>query len=315
MWLTVLLIVVALVLIVFLVLNYVFPEFTAGQLMALRLKGGGFADKRLTIPGFTIAYWEAGVGEPLVLVHGMGVDRGTLLDVAEKLKQNYRVILPDLPGFGDSDKPADADYGINAQVENLREIISALGLTKVHLGGHSMGGWISAGFAATYPQTLASLWLIAAAGSSDLERGLPMQAFRRGEYLLCCEKPSDLPGIMKLAMVKVPTLPHFIWETLGRRAAANYELHKRIFKTISDDLAGYDLESRLPSIKAPTLLVWGDSDQLVPPSSLETFKRLIPNAKGIMMQHIGHVPQMEAVTACAGDYIAFRQSLQGAAGA
>lgn len=306
MWLTILLVIVAVVLMLFLSLNYLLPEFTAGRLLALRIKAGGFVDNRLKIPSFTIAYWEVGQGEPLVLVHGMGVDRGTLLDVAFKLKHKYRVILPDLPGFGDSDKPANADYSIKAQVENLRQFILALGLSQVHLGGHSMGGWIAAGFAATHPEMVASLWLIAAAGTSDLERGVAMQAYRRGEYVLCCERPSDLRRIMKLVMVKVPTLPHCLWVTLGRRAAANFELNKRIFKTIMDDVASYNLEGRLAGIKAPTLLVWGDADQLVPPSALETFKRLIPNSRGILMEHVGHVPPTEAADACANSYIAFR---------
>jgi triacylglycerol lipase len=258
--------VVALVLICIVGLNYIFPEFTAGQLLALRLKVMGFSDKRVRIPGFNIAYWESGQGEPLVLVHGMGVDRGTLLDVAGKLNRKFRVILPDLPGFGDSDKPETGDYGIEAQVDHLRQFIEAIGLTRVHLAGHSMGGWISAGLASSSPDMVASLWLIAAAGTSDLDHSVAMEAHRRGEYVLCCRMPSDLRGIMKLAMVKLPTLPHCVWETLGRRAAANYELHKKIFDRIMADVTGYDLEKRLPGIKAPTLLLWGDSDRLVPPS-------------------------------------------------
>ena len=301
--------VVALVLICLICLNYLFPEFTARQLLALRLKVMGFSDNRVRIPGFNIAYWEAGTGEPLVLVHGMGVDRGTMLDVAGKLKQQFRVILPDLPGFGDSDKPEAADYGIQAQVDHLRQFIEAIGLRQVHLGGHSMGGWISAGLASSHPEMIASLWLIAAAGTSDLEGSVAMEAYRRGEYLLCCRTPQDLRGVMGLAMVKLPTLPYCVWQTLGRRAAANYELHKKIFDRISADVAGYDLEKRLSGIKAPTLLVWGDSDRLVPPSALETFKRLIPNARPILLSSVGHVPQMEAIDRCATDYLAFRQSI------
>ena len=153
------------------------------------------------------------------------------------------------------------------------------------------------------------IWLIAAAGTSDLEGSVAMEAYRRGEYLLCCRTPQDLRGVMGLAMVKLPTLPYCVWQTLGRRAAANYELHKKIFDRIMADVAGYDLEKRLSGIKAPTLLVWGDSDRLVPPSALQTFKRLIPNARPILLSGIGHVPQMEAIDRCATDYLAFRQSI------
>ncbi|MGP8123114.1 MAG: alpha/beta fold hydrolase [Xanthobacteraceae bacterium] len=302
-------VVVALVLICIVGLSYIFPEFTAHQLLALRLKVMGFVDKRIRIPGFNIDYWEAGAGEPLVLVHGMGVDRGTLLDVAGKLKSKFRVILPDLPGFGDSDKPETADYGIEAQVNNLRQIIEALGLRRVHLGGHSMGGWISAGLASSSPDMVASLWLIAAAGTSDLEHSVAMDAWKRGDYVLCCRTPADLRGVMQLAMVKLPTLPYCVWQTLGRRAAANYELHKRIFDRIMADVAGYDLDKRLPAIKAPTLLLWGDSDRLVPPSALETCKRLIANARPVLLPGVGHVPQMEAIDRSANEYLAFRQSI------
>jgi triacylglycerol lipase len=172
-----------------------------------------------------------------------------------------------------------------------------------------MGGWISAGLASSSPDMVASLWLIAAAGTSDLDHSVAMEAHRRGEYVLCCRMPSDLRGIMKLAMVKLPTLPHCVWETLGRRAAANYELHKKIFDRIMADVTGYDLEKRLPGIKAPTLLLWGDSDRLVPPSALQTFKRLIPNAKPILLDRVGHVPQMEAIDRSAAHYLAFRQSI------
>jgi abhydrolase domain-containing protein 6 len=302
-------VVIALAVLGMVCLNYLLPEFTARQLLGFRLKVMGFSDRRLQIPGFNIAYWEAGEGEPLVLVHGMGVDRGTLLDIAGKLKQQFRVILPDLPGFGDSDKPEQADYGIQAQVEHVRQIIEALGLHRVHLCGHSMGGWICAGLASTHPEMVASLWLISAAGTSDLEHSLPMEAFKRGEYVLCCRTPADLPGVMQLAMAKLPTLPYCVWQTLGRRAAANFELHKRIFDRIMADIEGYDLEKRLPGIEAPTLLVWGDSDRLVPPSALQTFHRLIPQSRPILLAGVGHVPQMEATDRCASEYLAFRKSL------
>ena len=86
--------------------------------------------------------------------------------------------------------------------------------------------------------------------------------------------------MMGLAMVKLPTLPYCVWQTLGRRAAANYELHKKIFDRIMADVAGYDLEKRLSESKAPTLLVWGDSDRLVPPSALQDVQAADPERLG-----------------------------------
>ena len=292
-----------------------FPETVADFLADLPRRKAGLAERRLRISGFDIAYWEGGAGEPLVLVHGLGASRATFVAVARHLTPRYRVIIPDLPGYGDSGKPPDADYGIDAQVEYLDRFLLALGIGRAHFGGNSMGGWIVAAYAARFPAKVASLWLLAAAGTDDLRRSVASVAYlERREYILLPRRPEDLRQIFALILHKVPPLPWCVWQTLGRRAAANFPLHQRIFDDLAARAEDYRLEPRLPGIMAPALLVWGQHDTVVPISALDTFHGLLPRSEKILLADVGHVPQMEAPDRVAADYLAFRQRLGGNAG-
>lgn len=146
-------------------LDRYFPEQATRWGMALERSQSKLEERTLKIPGFEIAYLEGGSGEPLVLVHGIGADKDNFTRAARWLTPHYRVIAIDLPGFGQSSKPEQADYGIPAQVERLDEIMQALKLPRAHFGGSSMGGWIIASYAAKYPDKAASLWLLGAAGT------------------------------------------------------------------------------------------------------------------------------------------------------
>lgn len=287
-----------------------FPESAADFLAGLSRRRAGLAEGRLAIPGFDIAYWEGGTGEPLVLIHGMGASRATFVAVAGYLTPHYRVIIPDLPGFGDSGKPADADYGIEAQVAYLERFLAALGLSRCHLGGNSMGGWIAAAYAARFPARVASLWLLAAAGTEDLRSSIATTAYlERGEYILLPRRPEELRQVFELILHKVPPIPRCMMIAMGRRAAANFPLHKRIFDELVERAEGCRLEPCLPGITAPTLLVWGRHDRVVPPSALETFHALLPRSETILLDDVAHVPQVEAPRRVAGDYLEFRRRL------
>jgi len=111
--------------------------------------------------GTRFVYLEGGSGEPLVLVHGFGADKDNFTRVARWLTPHYRVIVPDLVGFGESAHLPEADYHYAAQAARVHAFVQALGLGRVHLGGNSMGGGIAMSYAAQHPQEVASLWLIA----------------------------------------------------------------------------------------------------------------------------------------------------------
>src|SRR5436853_5216754 len=104
----------------------------------------GLERKEIELPGgLHYAYLDGGHGEPLMLLHGFGANKDNFLRVARFLTARYRVIVPDHIGFGESAHPRDADYSPAAQAERLRALAQSLGMTRLHLGGNSMGGQIA----------------------------------------------------------------------------------------------------------------------------------------------------------------------------
>jgi pimeloyl-ACP methyl ester carboxylesterase len=257
------------------------------------------------VPGFTMPYLEGGRGEPLVLVHGFGADKDNFARIARFLTPHFRVIAPDLPGFGDATRDPRADYRISDQVARLRAFLQALGLGRVHLGGSSMGGFIVAQYAATYPDEVASLWLLDPAGTQaafDTEVARHYQ--QSGEVPLLVRTPAAFETLLAAVTYRKPFLPHSLRHVLARRAVADLDLHTRIFAQFSRESPL--LEPALPALRAPALIVWGERDRMLSPAAAAPMGRLIPLSEVIVMPGVGHLPMLECPRAVARDYLRFR---------
>lgn len=128
--------------------------------VATERKIAGLSLKHATLSEGSIAYLEGGKGTPILLLHGFGADKDNWVRMAKHLTKKYRVIAPDLPGFGESFKRAELDYDVTSQVARLSEFADKLGLTQFHIGGNSMGGYIAANYAVTCPEHIECLWLL-----------------------------------------------------------------------------------------------------------------------------------------------------------
>ncbi|MCP3952871.1 MAG: alpha/beta hydrolase, partial [Desulfobacterales bacterium] len=107
-----------------------------------------------------IEYLEGGQGDTLLLLHGFGANKDNWTRIGKHLTPHFRVIAPDLPGFGESGKNPDGDYSISAQARFVKDFVQALGIKSFHIGGSSMGGNIAGAYASSNPETLKSLLLI-----------------------------------------------------------------------------------------------------------------------------------------------------------
>lgn len=302
------LIVLALLLAGLTAFDYLAPYEAVRLGLKLEQDRSGVHEARAQIPGFELAYYDGGAGEPLVLIHGFGADKSNFLRSARFLTPQYRVLIPDLPGFGDSSKPDTATYTIDEQVERLRQFVQGLGLKRVHLGGSSMGGQIALTWAGKYPDEVASLWLLGPAGTAaGYDSELRRHYQQTGEILLVAKTPEDHARIRDFVMSKPPWLPHSFKRVLGEQAAANFALHSKIFAGLSQETP---VEVRFPRIDVPALVVWGTEDRALNPKGADTLKALIPRAQVILMPGIGHLPMVEATAQTAADYLAFRKSLQ-----
>jgi len=279
-------------------------------LMRLARRLLGLREQEIEIAGVRMVYSEGGQGEPLLLLHGLGASRATFDAASATLIRHYRILIPDLPGFGESGNAPDGDYGIDAQVEWVERFVQAIGLPSFHLGGNSMGGWIAAAYAAKYPHRVKSLWLLAAAGTGEMLDTEAVKARQeRGDYLLLARSIAEFDAVMERIFYRAPPLPFALRWAGSRLSASKFDLHSKIFDQLLERGEEYRLEPSLPQISAPTLLVWGEHDEVVPVSVMRRFEELLPNARTILMPEVGHVPQMESPRKVAADYLRFRKSL------
>jgi pimeloyl-ACP methyl ester carboxylesterase len=267
----------------------------------------GLVRKEVTLAdGTRIAYLEGGTGAPLVLVHGFGADKDNFTRVSRFLVPHYRVIAPDLVGFGESSHRDDVDYHYAAQAQRLHAFVAALGLGRVDLGGNSMGGGIVMSFAAQHPQEVASLWLIDAAGIAEAPPSeLANIITTTGTNPLMITKESDFASFMKFVMSDPPWIPGSVMDVLARERIANRDLETQVFQQIATD----SVSGAVKGLTTPTLIVWGAEDRALSVGTVPVLQALLPNAQAVVMPHVGHAPMIERPQATAEDYIRFRERL------
>lgn len=289
-------------------INFGPPEQVTRTLLRLARDGAGLEAKITAIPGYQIAYLEGGRGEPLVLLHGFGGNKDNWTYVAEYLTPHFRVIAPDLPGFGDSSKPSDGRYRTRDQVDHVHAFVLALGIRSFSLGGNSMGGRIAAEYAAAHPREVQSLWLLAPGGVVSAEPSEMMRRLERGEDIpLLARTPAELDQLLGFAMTVRPYVPRPVKEYVTQRGGADYALQRKIFEGLGQEWEARPLERIVAGLKTPTRIVWGAQDRVLHVSGAEILRKVMPNAAVLILPTIGHVPMIEAPQAVAADYLVFRQ--------
>ncbi|MFC6380151.1 alpha/beta hydrolase [Psychrobacter glacincola] len=284
---------------------------TTQKLVQYERNKSDLAVKALTLSsGDKMVYAENGnvAGEPLLLIHGFGGNKDNFTRIARQL-ESYHLIIPDLLGFGESSKPMTADYRANAQATRLHELLQAKGLTSnIHVGGNSMGGAISVAYAAKYPKEVKSLWLIDSAGfwSAGVPKSLEGATLENNPLLI--NKTEDFYNMYDFVMSKPPYIPKSVKAVFAQERIANKALESKILAQIVED----NVEERAKVIaeyNIPTLVVWGEEDQVIKPETVTLIKEIIPQSEVITMPEIGHAPMIEAVKQTANDYKAFRAQL------
>jgi len=285
--------------------EYLLPAMAGRTWLALIRRAAGLRTRRIDLADASLEYLDGGGGEPLVLVHGFGGDKDNFSFIAPFLTRSYRVIAPDVPGFGAASRDFAVRYRIGDQVRRLHELVERLGLGRVHLGGNSMGGFIAAEYAATYPEEVASLWLLDPAGTEvALHTPLMREFSATGRIPLLVANEAAYGDLLDVATHRWSFVPHSIRWMLARRAVVDFALHSVIFQQIHEQSPL--LEPVLPSIRAPTLIVWGAEDKVLNPEAGPVMLGLIPRSRLITIPGVGHLPMIEQPRQVARDYRAFQ---------
>lgn len=267
----------------------------------------GLVRKEITpAHGAHFVYLEGGQGVPLMLLHGFGGNKDTFVQIAGLLTKHYRVIIPDIIGFGESEHPSDAGYSLSVQVERLRKFVQALNLHHLHLGGNSMGGQIALQYAAMYSTEVYSLWLISPSGIWSAPETRVLNTIReKGHNPLIARSEEEYKKVMALGMSKPPYIPKPMLKVLAQERIDNADLEEHIFQQLLD----HAVEDQIRGMKIPTLIVFGTHDRIISVETAHILEELLPDSKVVFVEDTGHVAMFEKAQQCANDYLAFRHSL------
>ncbi|MBV8466365.1 MAG: alpha/beta fold hydrolase [Burkholderiales bacterium] len=265
----------------------------------------GYARHTIGLDGFELVYYESGRRDAptMLLLHGFGANADTWVALAPLLRQDFRLIMPDLPGFGDTGHLPGKSYSLDAQVARLKDFADMLHLDHVHVVGNSMGGYIAAAFAAANTERVASLALFDAAGVDMPVKSPFYEAALAGNNMLLVREPADFERILQLIYHKVPFIPGYLRDYLIQRMSEAADAHHEIFEEMFGQRVWLDMH--MEQLNMPTLVLWGDDDRVLDISSIKLFQAGIPHAEVAIVPACGHVPQLEKPQATARVYREF----------
>ncbi len=285
---------------------YLFPEAAFKLVIRVERGIGGLAANRLDTGGLRFAYLEGGQGEPLVLLHGFGANKDNWTRIGRHLTPHFRVIAPDLIGFGDSSPAPDGDYSIRLQAERLGAFVRALGVESFHLGGSSMGGNIAGVWAATDPARVKSLLLIAPGGVVSAEPSEMHRRLQAGEAIpLVAADEAEYDRLLDFVFVERPFIPGPMKKVLVKEAVAHRPQNLRIWDQMHRSREAAPLERALAGLAVPTLIVWGAQDRVLHVSGGGVLAAEMPKARSAVMTAVGHLPMIEKPGETAGLYLEF----------
>ncbi|GLR25851.1 alpha/beta fold hydrolase [Limnobacter litoralis] len=278
------------------------------RLISARYKQLGLKELRLQRPEGGWSYVTGGQGPALILVHGFGANKENWLAVAPRLMKTHTVYIPDLIGFGESDKPTQVSYTVSAQSERLIGFADALGISQFHVGGNSMGGYISGVLAGLYPERVLSAWMLNPAGVQGAEPSEVAKAFlEQGRLVLVPENYGQYQNIVQMCFSgEPPAMPGFMRKYFGWVNVMNRDLLKQVFYDFTNPEANPTLNDMVTKARARMLLVWGDQDRLVDVSGLQVLKQVNPAIQTQLLENTGHCPMVDRPKQVLEAYLAFQ---------
>ena len=268
----------------------------------LRAKYGSPASRYVTLaPGTTVHLRDEGPrdGFPIILLHGSNASLHTWEPWVQRLKSRYRVISFDFPAHGLSGPVPSRDYSAAAYVRITEKVVDHLELTRFALGGNSMGGGVAWRYAAAHPDQVAALILIDAAGRPPAK---PTTSMPLGFRIV------NTPVIRDIAATVTPRslIESSFKQSVSVQSIATPAMVDRYWQLLRypgnrratlDRFGGYRSPTNtgaVATIKAPTLILWGRDDTVIPVESAAWFSRQLPDARITILDNVGHLPMEEA---------------------
>jgi pimeloyl-ACP methyl ester carboxylesterase len=255
-----------------------------------------------TIHGYRRAFRIAGSGPALLLIHGIGDNSTAWEPVHAELARRFTVIAPDLLGHGQSDKPR-ADYSVAAYANGMRDLLSVIGVDKVTVVGHSLGGGVAMQFAYQFPHLVDRLILVSAGGvTKDVNIALRLAALPvGGEALAVLRLPLVLPTLQTLGRMlgtvlgstgmgrDIPSALRILAELPEPTASAAFTRTLRAVVDWRGQVVTM-LDRCYLTESIPVQLIWGDEDVVIPVSHAHMAHAAMPGSRLEIFANSGHFP-------------------------
>ena len=240
-------------------------------------------------------YYEGGQGPTIVLLHGFAANKEVWLIVAPMLTAHFRVVIPDLPGWGESSRIAGASYNIDNQAARLSDFVQTLHLQHALFVGHSMGGAIAGVYAADHPQDVAELALVDSFGLKFKENDFAKEAMA-GKDPFIYDDRAGFVRATSLAFEHVPDIPGRFIDVFVQDNIKNRSFIENTFNELREPAQTTSLQDRLDKLTMPTLGLWCRTDKIIDISALDTLRNGLTHAPAIstsILNGCNHMPQME----------------------
>ena len=245
-------------------------------------------EKFLEMDGNKIRYLESGSSKKtMVLVHGLGASAERWTNVIPLLSNSFRVIVPDLIGFGYSDKPI-ADYTPDFFSDFLGKFFSKIGISQPFLVGSSLGGQISAEFVANNPESVQKLILVSPAGI--MKQSTPAL----DAYIMAALYPNELSAKNAFEMMEGSgntVEQEIVSGFIERMHLPNAKL--AFMSTILGLKNSDSIATKLKTITIPTMIIWGSKDPVIPIVHADQFVSSIQDCRLFRMDGCGHTPYVQ----------------------
>jgi len=243
----------------------------------------------VNVNGQSLSYAERGRGLPLVLVHGFPLDNRIWESQLANLSDKYRVIAPDLPGFGKSQPPKS--FTMQSLADTLHAFLMQIKATPCALAGLSMGGYMTFAYERKYPTTLKALLLVDTKAEADTTDG---KAGRN--KMIETVRTSGSPAIAAAMLPKMlspqsqESRPQLVQQVKSIMEACPPQTIEYALSAMRDR---EDYRDCCPSVALPTLIIVGDADAITPPAVAESMQKSIPHSKLTIIKGAGHLSTME----------------------
>jgi pimeloyl-ACP methyl ester carboxylesterase len=259
--------------------------------------------KYVNLHGERVAYREAGQGPAVLLVHGMAGSSRTWRAILPRLSERHRVLAPDLLGHGQSAKPR-GDYSLGAFAVWLRDFLDVLGVARVTLVGHSLGGGVAMQFVHQHPDYCDRLVLISSGGlGPELGKTLRLMSAPGAEFVLPVIAPPfavSLGDKIKSRLGAMGIHSARAEETWNAYSSLSDRNSREAFLRTLRSVADYRGQAvsafnRLHFASGlSTLLIWGDDDAIIPVAHAGAAQRAQPGSRLVVLPRVGHYPHVEA---------------------